>query len=234
VREQTGMRVAGGCFQDLIYVGESVGSVFMPKLLGTYERELHPVIEQIVQQGFPEIVDVGAAQGYYAVGLARRLPSATVVAFEATERGRELLAEMARKNGVTDRILIKGRCEPSHLRECLESMGSPLLICDVEGYEAKLLDPERVPEFRQAHILVELHDNLCPGVNQLVRSRFHHTHYIQEISQEPRTASEFPFRNFYTFLIPDRFLLNALREWRPEPMTWFWMRPRTPAFKTLQ
>ncbi len=52
------------------------------------------------------------------------------------------------------------------------------------------------------------------------------THQIEEIYQEERSTADFPFRTLYTRLLPDRVLLDLMSEWRPEGMTWFYMRPR--------
>ena len=75
-------------------IGNAAGNahIHIPKLLGVYERELNPYIEQACALNFPLIVDVGAAEGYYAVGMALRNPSARVIAFEMDARAREALA----------------------------------------------------------------------------------------------------------------------------------------------
>ena len=100
VRAETGGRVRQGPFAGLRYINRAVGSAFIPKLLGIYERELNGCVEQACAAQFPLIVDVGAAEGYYAIGLARRNPKARVIAFEMEEHGREALREMAGLNGV--------------------------------------------------------------------------------------------------------------------------------------
>jgi FkbM family methyltransferase len=100
VRAQTGGRVRQGPFAGLRYINRAVGSAFIPKLLGIYERELNGCIEAACAAQFPLIVDVGAAEGYYAIGLARRNPAARVIAFEMEETGREALKEMAKLNGI--------------------------------------------------------------------------------------------------------------------------------------
>jgi len=225
-RERTGMVVIGGPFAGLIFPRAAERDGLVPKLLGTYERELAAVVEEIVRQGFERIINVGAAEGYYAVGLARRIPEAVVYAFEADEDVRSLLGRTVAANGVADRIVIKGRCDPDDLRDCLAAGGPALLICDVEGYESVLLDPALVPQLAQVHILVELHELRHHGITELLRSRFEGSHQIELIREEPRSAEEYPFRTFYTRLLPDRFLLNSISEWRSEQQSWFWMRPR--------
>ncbi len=99
-RERTQCRVYSGPFTGMRYGPTAVGSAYIPKLLGTYERELAPLIEQACSQSPRWIVDIGAAEGYYAVGLAMRNKSAQVIAFEDEERGRVSLLRTAELNEV--------------------------------------------------------------------------------------------------------------------------------------
>src|SRR5258708_4505437 len=119
VRHATNCRVRSGPFAGMRYVDNSVGSAYLPKLLGTYERELAEVIEEACRLRPELIIDLGAAEGYYAVGLALRNPQARVVAFEQQDIGRAALWRMAQLNGVADRIEIHGRCAAFGLQLCL-------------------------------------------------------------------------------------------------------------------
>src|SRR5215208_3855790 len=66
----TDLKVLSGIFAGMRYVRDAVGGQLYPKLLGTYELELVPVIQALNRKRVARIVDVGAAEGYYAVGLA--------------------------------------------------------------------------------------------------------------------------------------------------------------------
>ncbi len=77
-----GSIVLDGPFRGLNYLVEN-NTVPTHKLLGTYEKELWPIIEEIIARDYRTIIDIGAAEGYYVVGLAQRMPEARVVAFEA-------------------------------------------------------------------------------------------------------------------------------------------------------
>jgi predicted O-methyltransferase YrrM len=88
-------------------------------LLGIYERELAPLVEKVCSQGPRLIVNIGAAEGYYAIGLAIRNPSSRIVAFESETEGRALLQEMAEGNDVYTRIDIRGKCETQDLEAAL-------------------------------------------------------------------------------------------------------------------
>jgi hypothetical protein len=213
----------------MLYVEDSVGSAYLPKLLGIYERETAGCIESICRQAPDVIVDVGAAEGYFAVGLARRNPQAEVIAFEMDAAGRESLRRTAHSNGVLDRIRIRGRCEPGELASVLDGAGRPAVICDVEGYELSLLDPATVPALVRASILAEVHEFVVPGIGAQLLARFAGTHRVEQIWAAPRTREDFPWRTAATALLPRSYLDWAVSEWRPPGMSWLWMEPRCTA-----
>jgi hypothetical protein len=224
-RRKSGGFVVSGPFAGMRYVATSQGSAYIPKLLGIYERELNPIVEAMVNRRPDLIIDIGAAEGYYAVGLARRLPATRIVAFEMEERGRCALREMAQINGVAERIEVRGRCEPGDLVSLLEVRRETVIVCDVEGYEATLLDPTVIPPLAETAILVELHDFIHPGLRDAIRERFAGTHRIELLTQEPRTKADFPWRTIGTRLLPRSYLGWAVSEWRPVTMEWYWMVP---------
>src|SRR5437016_2600251 len=68
-----GWVVQSGPFAGMLYVNQAVGSAHVPKLLGSYEAELHEIMRSVLTENYATIVDVGCAEGYYAIGLALRL-----------------------------------------------------------------------------------------------------------------------------------------------------------------
>ncbi len=124
LQKQSQGRILGGPFRGMKYLDQSVGSVLLAKILGTYELELHSVIERICQSEYDLIIDVGAAEGYYAVGLAMRCRNSRVVAFEMEATGRDLLAQLAASNNVSKRIHIEGICTLDALTQALALLGT--------------------------------------------------------------------------------------------------------------
>jgi hypothetical protein len=225
VQQRTGSQVRQGPFATMRYVEDSVGSAYIPKLLGLYERELWECVESIGQQCPELIVDIGAGEGYYAVGLALRNPLARMIAFEMEPAGQQATKQMAKLNGLEKRVEVRGKCEVADLAKTLDGVTNPVVVCDVEGYEAQLLDPESVPALRRATILVELHEFVVPGITARLNRRFAESHRIEHIWQTPRSRSEFPWRTLGTTLLPRSYLDWAVSEWRPEQMIWLWMEP---------
>src|SRR5262249_19612823 len=152
--KQHGQAVMSGPFAGMNYVSCAVGSALVPKLLGCYESELHPILTQLLAQDFTAIIDVGCAEGYYATGMPIRLPEARIYAFDIDPEGRRLCREMAERNGVADRVTIGQFCDIETLNRL--DVQKTLLICDCEGYELELLQPERAPRLREWTILAEL------------------------------------------------------------------------------
>ena len=181
--------VTGGPFAGMRYVREACGSALAPKLLGAYELEIQPWVHQAIRTRPPLVIDVGAAEGYYAVGLARAMASAHVLAYDIDPVARHLCRAMARMNAVEDRVQVEAACTCEVLRS-LDLRGA-LLIVDCEGYETELLDPVKVPGLAAVTILVELHDCYVRGVTDLVLSRFRATHTAEIVHAQIRDARAF-------------------------------------------
>ncbi|MDA1217320.1 MAG: hypothetical protein O3B38_03930 [Chloroflexi bacterium] len=191
--------VERGPFVGMAYLPRNSGATYvLPKLLGTYELELSESVERFVKHNVRSIVVIGAAEGYFAVGLARRLAKAKVIAFEGATKLRDLLASHASLNSVRDRIEIKGFCAISDLVN-LQVTPQCLVICDVEGAERELMEPQRVQFLRDAIVIVEVHEDLTDSneLCHLIEGRFRSTHSVQHILPAARLRSGLPaFPNF--------------------------------------
>ena len=242
VRTRTNGRIRCGPFAGMLWALEGCAQsrlgtthrssfhsapIHIPKLLGIYERELNPYIEQACALNFPLIINIGAAEGYYAVGMALRNPGAKVIAFEKEATERSALAEAVRLNAVRDHVEIREKCEPEDLKCAIADTPRVFVICDAEGCEAMLLDPVSVPSLRRAFMLVELHEFIERGILEKIRRRFSATHHVSQVVQQKRAILDFPFKTFYTLCLPKSYLRWAVSESRPERMTWFWMQPHT-------
>lgn len=222
----TGKTVATGPFRGMRYLPGSVGSSYMPKLLGTYEKELHGFISDLKNSGVQTIFDVGAAEGYYAVGLALMLPKARVVAFETKERGRALLRNLAEANQVSEKITILGQCDPQLLAQNMRWQNNVLVVCDVEGAEQTVLDPALVPMLNDARIICETHDCYVPGITELLCSRFRPTHSVHIIDAAARKAEDFDsFVPSWLTLMWSPILTWCMSEGRPKNMRWIVCEP---------
>ena len=170
VSARLGSAVLGGPFEGMRLVPgfeERIASPIL-KLLGSYEQQLHRPIEVAIEMQPKTIANVGSADGYYATGLALRLPGAIVHAYDLASTARAMTAETARINGVAERVVVHGRC-----RRFVE--GLDLLVCDIEGAEGDLL---YAGALSSTMVIVETHDHAVPGITDVLIDRFAATHDV--------------------------------------------------------
>ena len=221
---RTGGVVVAGPFKGLKYVPTARGSSIGPKLLGTYELELRDVVESVVARAYPKVINIGAGEGYYAVGLAQRMPDTRFECFDADPSNQEQIRTLARLNDVDSRIEVKGFCDDKALSAAIggAAPGEVLVICDIEGAEVEVLRPDAVPGLRNADLLVEMHDIIRKGCSSALRERFGGSHEIEVIPTRRRRAEDFPAE----VGLDGRERLECMDEGRGAVMTFFWMRVR--------
>jgi len=107
-----------GPFQGLKYPElAGFGSELYPKLLGCYEVELFDWVERIRPNYYDKIVNIGCAEGYYAVGLGLMFENSLVYAYDLAERARELCTAMGKENGIEDRMKVFSKCTANTLNK---------------------------------------------------------------------------------------------------------------------
>lgn len=214
---RAGQVVAGGPFKGMLYDVPAAEGARAVRLLGAYESGLTPVIEGIIARRVPQVIDIGCAEGYYAVGLARRMPDTVVHARDTSPAARVLVARLAEANGVAPRIRIGDAMAHSDFSLCEQA--DTVIICDIEGAEDGLLDPVAAPALRHADILVEVHEGMVSGLTDRIAARFAPTHRVTRLG---RVLADDLLPDWAEALGDlDRLLL--LWEWRAAPTPWLWM-----------
>lgn len=219
------LTVRSGPFQGMKYPGaKAAGSAFIPKLLGSYERELHPELERLIAKGYDDVVDVGCAEGYYATGMALRLPGARVHAYDTSGTARELCHAMAVLNGVNQRVKVETTCTPETLMQ-LPKPGRTLIIVDCEAYEKFLFTPAVRDALKGCDLLIETHDFLDVNISTDLEALFASTHKITHVlsADDIQKAKHYAYPELAAFPVPVRF--HLLRESRPMIMEWLILEP---------
>jgi hypothetical protein len=220
---QRGFFVEAGPFTGMAYLPVALGSGLAPKLLGCYEEELHPVLSRVVSRDYSRLVNVGCGEGYYAVGLAMRLPRSRMHAFDISFAARRCCSLLSRLNGVHRRVQVRSRCDHARLRAL--TVERALVVSDCEGFENELLQPDLVPGLATSDILVELHEFIRPGLSANILSRFGPTHSIELIG----TTTREPERYAGLQAVLPAYRSLAVSEGRPGPMQWAFMTPKRTA-----
>ena len=200
------------------------GCLFTQKVLGTYELELWSVVRAVTAKPYASIINIGAGEGYYAIGMSRLMPSVPIVhAFEADRGQRQRLVRFARLNGTYERMEVHGFCDVTALKGILADSPKSLLIVDVEGYEDILLDPALIPELHSSELIVEMHDHCVENVTARLKQRFSASHEIVEIVARSRETGDLP----PGIELAKNLALAAMDEARHPSMTWLWLSPKS-------
>lgn len=216
--------VRHGVFKGMRYPNlRAYGSVLYPKLLGCYELELESVLRKIILTPYSEIIDIGCAEGYYAVGLALCKPNTTIYAFDAEEEARYLCHEMAIANSVSNRVSIGGSFTADSVSKLKLGVRS-LILCDCEGCEKDIFTPQTVSLLTHSDLLIEVHEHLQPGTSEVLQRVFARTHdlsCIQGLDDAKRISlCRYPELETYTSALKEKLLT----ELRPVPMQWFFFQ----------
>jgi hypothetical protein len=221
--------VVKGPFRGVRLRSESYFSPIYNKLLGAYERELHGVFEEVIASSPSLVVDIGAAEGYYACGLAIRCRGTTQhFAFEADFRSRFVLRRNLELNHLKGEVMVLEDCSTAGLQLVVGREGEKsFVLCDVEGMEVELLDPDLVPGLLKATILVELHEFSVSGVGDFLKQRWSGSHSIQEIKSQGRSIHDLvgDAVPWWVKMLPKSTVMHFASE-RPIAQTWLYLKPR--------
>lgn len=217
-------KVKEGIFKGMKYDKlQSFGSSLYPKLIGTYELEIQNVLEKIINIDKPKtIIDIGCAEGYYAVGMALRLPDSKVYAFDIDDEARELCLKMAELNGVEGNVVIAEEYTDIFLDKFSE-LNSSLVICDCEGCEASLFNLDNIHKYSNCILIIELHEFIKEGITKEMRDLFSPSHKTILVEGEKRLTKQLRLPNLKLNAFQKEYLMD---EMRPCKMDWLYCIPK--------
>jgi len=217
--QNNGLIVQQGPLAGLNFISQSAEGCHVAKLLGCYEQPLHPFIYEAIDRNYDKIINIGCAEGYYAVGMARHLQKTQIHAYDIDIRAQESCLKLAQKNNVEHRIEIGSIFKLDDFAK-YEGHNS-LVFCDIEGSEVELLNPKAAPALCSMDIIVEVHEVDRPGSVDLLISRFSESHTINLVEDNgQRELREMPDW-FMKLAHLDQLL--ATWEWRSGPTPWLVM-----------
>ena len=218
--------VMDGPFRGMQYPSfQSAGSALLPKLLGSYESELHHVICDLSHKDFGTIVDIGCAEGYYAIGAALLWKDATIYAYEMDPSARNACARMAELNGVSARVHMMGKCEQSALL-ALPLESPSLIIADCEGYEKHLFTESSVARLSKHDFIIELHDFIDIEISPELKKVFSKTHDVSSILSVDDLQKVHQYKSPLLDTLSKKQARVVLNERRPCVMEWLVARSR--------
>ena len=166
------------------------------KILGLYEKEIQNLINQIQEKNnFPTFIDIGGADGFFAVGSVKNNLFKNCEVFEISKRGRLAIEKSSIKNNVNDQISIKGEADEKIL-SLIENINNSVILCDIEGSEYDLFSEKLIKNMHPSNVIIEIHKNSNISLNEF-EDKFKNLFSITKITQGPRSLKDFSeLKNF--------------------------------------
>ena len=193
-------------------------------ILGLYEKELLDEFNNI-PKSYETFIDLGAADGYYGVGVLVNGLFKNSYCYELTEAGRNVILETAKINKVESKVQIRGKATNNITSEISHhELSKSVLFIDIEGGEFELLTEPIFESFKNSIIFVEIHDFFFEDSNAKLLNLFTNsskTHTKKIIKMGQRDLSKYPELTHWDDL--DRWMLCS--EGRAKLMTWIRFDP---------
>lgn len=216
--EKNKTTVQNGLFKGTILNPESFSSQFLPKYIGTYEREVQDHLASI-KAPLDSFLNIGCADGFYIAGIARwrRIPC---VGVDINPRSAAAITHVGQANSVSDLVSFS-----SSISEAMPKLsGSVLILIDVDGAESRVLSELldaliKNPQIKHAHMILETDFNAeGDGMNHdvLINSLCAQQWSIQHILQQDPSKRFLPRYSHFSFLQQ----VSLAAEGRPREQSW--------------
>ena len=168
-----------GPFKNLNFnAGNTGASSNFAKMLGSYESEIHPFIENAIKNNYTNLINIGSDDGYYAIGFAAKMNALKIYAFDTNKAAWPALQQNALANGVGDRILQSGLFTANDLSVFADGQRN-LFMVDCEGAEKEIFNESNISGLLNSDLIIELHLHIHPELESYFRNLFEATHEIE-------------------------------------------------------
>ncbi|WP_115720229.1 hypothetical protein [Gallaecimonas mangrovi] len=194
------------------------------KLLGQYE--IH-ILEKIIElsRKYDHFIDIGAADGYYPVGLLVSKHFKECSCFEISEKGRSVIYENGKINKISDKLEIHKEANAQSIREILNRKGPSLILCDIEGAEFSLFDEALLSSISNSEIIIELHDWLFNDEDRPIDNLILRAKKFFTVEYLIRKSPEIYYCEYFNDWSDNKRML-AFSETRPKKMDWILLTPK--------
>ena len=196
------------------YISESVGSCHMPKILGIYENEIYPTLLNFLSNS-DLFVNIGAAEGYYAVGSAIKYPNLNIIAFEMDKTGRQYISNLKKRNNVDNVEIRKKFTDVDFFGIQKSAYNRITYLIDIEGEEINIFSKYH-NHFNNSYFIIELHDRVSNKIESYLKRFYSNTHNTYIIPIKDKSTSDLSIKiPILLKLFKNKLIYkHLLSEWR--------------------
>ena len=193
--------------------------------LGVYESSILDFIGGNENKPWDTFVCLGAADGYYPVGMLLTNRANRAICFESSPRGRKVIENNWRLNGSPGLLEVRGPADERSIADIeIDSSERNLVLIDIEGDEFNVLTEAVIGQLSSCEIIIEIHNwqedfiEKYTGLLTVVGDFF-------EIHRLPEVSKQIDTRLLRHLSDDSRYLL--LSEGRPCLMRFLYLKPYT-------
>jgi len=195
-------------------------------LLGLYEQELLTALCTKPLADRSNFIDIGAADGYYGIGLVMAGFYKKSFCFEISEKGRETIKRNAEVNGVASEVEVFGEADETLASKLSqESIDDSVVLVDIEGGEFDVLNEAFLEAFQHAYILIEIHNWVEDFEEKYFKLLLAASKYFSIDTVKPVNRDLVQFAELNDFTDDNRYLICS--EGRPNVMRFLRLNPKS-------
>jgi hypothetical protein len=210
-------QILNGAFKNTPLQKNWIGSSMLPKILGTYEREVAAYVKQILKSKIDAVINIGCAGGYYLSVADFVNKKIDLIGIDNSANAiRELaILNRKRKKKIT---LIQKFAEIDDFYHFAKKYQHPFFIIDIESAEFSLFQKLKNKKIlMNSFLFIEIHKFSKDFYN--IGEFFEKTHHVKII----------PFRNYFlrsTFNVSEFFKLLIIHEFRNPNTEYLILKPK--------
>jgi hypothetical protein len=193
--------------------------------LGLYEEEVLNVFFSGKFHGRKTLIDIGAADGYYAIGLLKSKKVEKAICYELSQIGQDTILSNWKLNCEPGEIEINGDVFENfiHKNSSLD-FSECIAIVDIEGAEFSFLNNDVLAFMKKSYILIEIHNWVPDFITKYSSFLLDANKYFDIEILERTDRNTMKFQELRSFTDDNRLLVTS--ESRPCSMRFLLLSPK--------
>jgi len=218
--------VAYGPFKNMKLSKQKLWSSYdlIPQTLGVYEQHVLEKLIEFSKDRNELFINIGAADGYFAIGMGYSKIFKKIYAYEISKIARENLINNVKNNFCQEIVHVKEEANYETLKDIIKNRNAVILI-DIEGDEFNFFNNEMLYLMRSCCVICELHPCLIENGDERQNQLINNAKSLFDVSIIKReTYNPNQFIELDEFYDEERLL--ALGESRENNMKWLILKPK--------
>ena len=133
---------------------------YCPKIIGVYENEVQ---NELLKTNCKYIVNLGAGEGYHAIGQILSGTKEQAICFELSKTSRKFLNTNSKINNIENKIKIFEKANNNYLDYSQDKISDIdfkecVFLIDIEGDEFNIINNKNLETLKESKLIIEFHE----------------------------------------------------------------------------